>query len=207
MRHIPASESTEIDILSFEEALNLRSADALYDREKWHYIPDCYSEYRYILGTAGAHPLIAVGINPSTAAPNALDRTLQSVERIALHNGFDSFLMLNVYAQRATNPKQMDKLFNRKLHEENLRAFFWALRRAGDAPHVWAAWGTIVEQSEYLLSCMEDMVQLGAECGARWVKAGCVSKKGHPHHPLYLRSDSPLEPFDAKAYLSTIRGA
>ena len=46
--------------------------------------PDFYSEYRYILGTAGKKPLITIGINPSTAEPDNLDNTLKSVERIAL---------------------------------------------------------------------------------------------------------------------------
>ena len=29
------------------------------------------------------------------------------------------------------------------------------------------------------------------------------SKKGHPHHPLYLRKDSTPEPFDVENYLNT----
>ena len=59
------------------------------DVEKWLYVPNFYSEYRYILGTRGKKPLICIGINPSTAAPEALDPTLQSVNRIALSNGYD----------------------------------------------------------------------------------------------------------------------
>ena len=55
-----------------------------YDVEKWLFVPNTYTEYRYILGTRGARPLICIGINPSTAAPDALDPTLQSAQRIAL---------------------------------------------------------------------------------------------------------------------------
>ena len=36
----------------------------------------------------------------------------KSVERIALGNGFDSFIMFNVYAQRATRPDDMEKTPN-----------------------------------------------------------------------------------------------
>ena len=46
-----------------------------YDAGRWLYVPNVYSEYRYILGTRGQHPLICIGINPSTAAPDALDNT------------------------------------------------------------------------------------------------------------------------------------
>ncbi len=93
--HIPESESTKIDILTFDEARISKTDKDSYDREKWLYIPDFYSEYRYILGTRGKKSLITIGINPSTAEPDNLDNTLKSVERIASGNGFDSFIMFN----------------------------------------------------------------------------------------------------------------
>lgn len=205
--HIPESESTKIKILTFDEA-RVSKADetekSSYDREKWIYIPDFYSEYRYILGTRGKKPLITIGINPSTAEPDNLDNTLKSVERIAHGNGFDSFVMFNVYAQRATNPDDMDKIFNEALHEENMKAFRWVLENSGENPTVWAAWGTIVEKRDYLKQCLSDMVKIGEEFGARWVSVGKRSVKGHPHHPLYLRKDSLTEDFDMNEYLSKI---
>ena len=66
---------------------------------------------------------------------------------------------------------------------------------------MWAAWGTIIEKRDYLSDCLRDMVAVGQEYGVRWVTAGRRSKAGHPHHPLYLRADSPLEDFDLEAYL------
>ena len=134
--HIPKSDTQHTEILTFEEAQKHREESAVYDREKWLYIPDFYSEYRYILGTSGKKPLITIGINPSTAEPDNLDNTLKSVERIALFNGFDSFIMFNVYAQRATNPDHMDKAFNRALHEENMNAFRWVLSQRRRARHL-----------------------------------------------------------------------
>ena len=92
--HIPTCPSQALDILSFAQAQVPTNDD--FDRDSWLYIPDHYAEYRYLLGTKGANPLICIGINPSTAAPGALDNTLKSVERIAKGNGFDSFLMFNV---------------------------------------------------------------------------------------------------------------
>ena len=100
--HIPTCETNQLELVRFEpalEAANRPSPD--YDVSRWLYVPNFYSEYRYILGTRGEKPLICIGINPSTAAPDALDPTLQSAQRIALSNGYDSFLMFNVYAQRA----------------------------------------------------------------------------------------------------------
>lgn len=200
--HIPKGTTAQLELVTFEQALraaNTPSED--YDIQKWIYAPNFYSEYRYILGTRGKNPLICIGINPSTAQPNALDNTLKSVERIALGNGFDSFIMFNVYAQRATNPDDMEKNCNLMLHSENMKAFRYVLS-ISDAPAVWAAWGTIIEKRDYLPVCLKDMLEAGREFGARWYCAGAVSKCGHPHHPLYLRKDEKLKSFDVETYLA-----
>ncbi len=194
MKHIPSADTFHTRVLTFQEALKPTCDD--YDRSAWLYVPDHYSEYRYILGTRGEHPLICIGVNPSTAVPGRLDNTLKSAERIALGNGYDSFIMFNVYAQRATVPDDMDRELNPLLHEENLRAFSWVLSRSGEAPAVWAAWGAVIEKRPWLPRCVRDMADTGRRFGARWYTAGPRSKAGHPHHPLYLKKDSVLEPFD-----------
>ena len=204
--HIPACETNLLELADFDRALEAANRpNPDYDITKWLYVPNYYSEYRYILGTRGEKPLICVGINPSTAAPDDLDNTLKSVERVALHNGYDSFLMFNVYAQRATHPDDMERTYNQNLHAQNMKAFDYALSLdKGGAPAVWAAWGTIIEKRDYLPGCVRDMIALGKARGARWYSAGRKSKKGHPHHPLYLRKDSLLEPFDVEGYLDHI---
>ena len=202
--HIPTSPTTYIDVLPFDEALTQALVPHPdYEVNDWLYVPNRYDEYRYILGTRGKRPVICVGINPSTAAPNALDPTLKSAQRIALANGYDSFLMFNVYAQRATRPDDMERVCNEKLHEENMKAFRHLLS-IGEKPAVWAAWGAIIEKRKYLPACVADMLRISREYGAQWFCAGPISKKGHPHHPLYLRKDEKLKPFDTEGYLAKI---
>ena len=207
MPHIPQGTTDTVALELFDPALDaaLRPSPD-YDVSRWLYVPNTYSEYRYILGTRGQKPLICVGINPSTAAPDALDPTLQSAQRIALNNGYDSFLMFNVYAQRATRPQDMDEVCNEALHRENMAAFRWVLSQVGEGytPAVWAAWGTIIEQRPYLKDCLREMIAIGEEYHARWLCAGKRSKKGHPHHPLYLRKDEQVQPFPVKAYLESL---
>ena len=206
--HIPKSNTAGIEVLPFDQALE----EALrphpdYEVEEWLYVPNRYDEYRYILGTRGRKPLICVGINPSTAAPNALDPTLKSARRIALANGYDSFLMFNVYAQRATRPDDMERERNLWLHNENMKAFAYLLSIAGETPTVWAAWGAIIEKRSYLLDCVREMDEIAARAGAAWCHAGPLSVKGHPHHPLYLKSNTPLEDFDIRAYFDKLKGS
>ncbi len=205
--HIPSGASQCIEILEFEQALSLSGQRGDYDAEKWLYVPDFYTEYRYILGTRGSNPLICIGINPSTAAPDDLDNTLKSVSRIAAGNGFDSWIMFNVYAQRATRPDHMDRQRNETLHRENMRAFAYILSQvaaAGNPPAIWAAWGTILTKRPYLPDCVREMVRLGEAYGGRWLCAGKCSAAGHPHHPLYLRKDEPVRAFDIQGYLETL---
>lgn len=202
--HIPKGTTLDLELVTFRQALeaaNTPSGD--YDITKWLYAPNFYSEYRYILGTRGQKPLICIGINPSTAQPDDLDNTLKSVQRIALGNGYDSFLMFNVYAQRATDPDAMEKVCNPLLHRENMEAFRYVLSLS-DSPAIWAAWGAVIEKRGYLKDCVRDMLDIGRKYGAQWYCAGAITKKGHPHHPLYLRKDEKLRPFDVEHYLGSI---
>ena len=204
--HIPQGTTDTLVLEPFQPALEAAlQPSPSYDVNRWLYVPNTYSEYRYILGTRGEHPLICVGINPSTAAPDALDPTLQSVERIALSNGYDSFLMFNVYAQRATRPDDMEPVCNAALHAENRKAFRYLLSLS-QHPAVWAAWGNIIEKRDYLMDCMRDFAADGAAVEARWFTAGPPLKSGHPHHPLYLKRDTPLLDFDIAAYLQSRGG-
>ncbi len=205
--HIPQGASQTIDILPFADALALSGRSGGYDSQKWLYVPDFYTEYRYILGTRGQNPLICIGVNPSTAAPDDLDNTLKSVSRIAEGNAFASWIRFNVYAQRATRPEDMDLELNQVLHRANMAAFEYILQNVaqGLRPAVWAAWGTIIEKRPYLPGCVRDMVALGRRYDARWLCAGKRSAKGHPHHPLYLRKDEKTVEFDVEQYLEGLQ--
>ena len=95
----------------------------------------------------------------------------------------------------------MDKTPDRTLCDENLRWLQAVL--AQTEPTMWAAWGTLIEKRDYLPGLMREMVALTREKNIPWVTFGPRSKKGHPHHPLYLRKDSTPEPFDVENYLNT----
>ena len=182
MPHIPSAPTAELSILPFADAMARSGQSGGYDAEKWLYVPDFYTEYRYLLGTRGEKPLVCIGINPSTAEPDRpdqLDNTLKSVERVALHNGYDSFLMFNVYAQRATRPNDIERVCNEALHRANMEAFDYILSLS-EQPAVWAAWGNIIEQRAYLKDCLADMIAIGERHGAQWYTARPDAGDGGP---------------------------
>ena len=63
---------------------------------------------------------------------------------------------------------------------------------------------TLIEKRDYLPALMRDMVALTDQKSIPWVTLGRRSKKGHPHHPLYLRKDEKTAEFDIEGYLKTL---
>ena len=77
-------------------------------------------QWRYTLGTIGKRPLITIGLNPSTATQEKLDNTVTKVEKVAQQCGFDSFIMLNLYPVRATDPQDLPSKPDPVAYERNL---------------------------------------------------------------------------------------
>jgi hypothetical protein len=168
----------------------------------WIYTPSPDNSARTLLGIEGAQPLVCVGINPSTAAPGDLDRTVATVARVAEGRGFDGFMVLNVYPQRATNPSDMHAAADLELHAWNMRSI--ADFADGRTLNVWAAWGTLIRKRKYLPQLLTEIVALPELANVRWLCRGPRSRAGHPHHPLYVRADALLDDFDVSAYLATL---
>ncbi len=165
----------------------------------WIYKTNKDNSARFVLGTDGQKPLICIGVNPSTAAPDGLDNTLKSVERHATAKGFDSWIMLNLYPQRATNPKNIHSIADVNLHEANLKNIK-AILKSCERATIWAAWGNLIDSRSFLRSCLFDIIELSKVHNTSWINIGKVSKVGHPHHPLYLSGTAEIEQFDIETY-------
>jgi len=170
--------------------------------DNWIYEKDLNNKSRFVLGTKGQRSLICIGINPSTAAPNYLDNTLKSVERISIKHGFDSWLMLNIYPQRSTDPKGLHKKQDEKIHQNNL-IHIERIFADNNPAKIWAAWGTLISTRPYLKLCLLDIYKVSSKYNYEWLTIGRQTKDGHPHHPLYLNSNLLLTPFDINTYLKS----
>ena len=87
----------------------------------WIYKKTKDNEARFVLGTKGSKTLICFGVNPSTATPKKLDPTLTRVRNFSKNLNYDSWIMLNIYPQRAIKPNNLDRKNNKKYHKENLK--------------------------------------------------------------------------------------
>lgn len=66
-----------------------------------------------------------------------------------------------------------------------------------------AAWGGLVTSRPYLPALLRDILEITTAAGCDWVSLGEPTKHGHPRHPLYVRGDALLQPFDMDDYLRT----
>lgn len=170
---------------------------------EWIYTTNYDNSARYTLGKLGQKMLVFIGINPSTAKPDDLDRTVARVENFAEHYQYDGWLMLNVYPQRATNPKDIHKELDKEIHQQNIQQIKRFVTNHKDF-EICAGWGTEIERRKYLKDCLKDIVMaLGVE--QRWFYLHETTKYHHPRHPLYLPNDAACKDFDVIHYLNNLK--
>ena len=155
---------------------------------------------RYVLRKDGDRPLIVVGLNPSTANEAKADATMTRVMGLAERNGFDGFVMLNLYPQRTTNPAGLDREMNDSLHQENLRQIKEALKDINE-PTVLLAFGNNIGLRPYLRTCLRDIVATIADRQPRYVQIGTPTNWGNPRHPSRA-GYCELTDFDIDDYLN-----
>lgn len=149
--------------------------------------------YRYELGRLWDDTLpslVVIGLNPSTADEAEDDPTIRRCMGFARGFGCGSLIMLNLFAWRATDPRELRRVPH-PIGIDNdshiLRAgVFWppAIIVAAWGVHG-ALYGRAREVRRLLRT--EDVHHLG------------LTKDGHPRHPLYLRADTPLTPWPWRA--------
>lgn len=116
-----------------------------------------------------------IGLNPSTADENQLDPTLRRIRGYSMAWGYDSFLMLNAFAFRATDPREMERAADPNGPENDA----YLLAETAKVDLVVCAWGThaaLHDRQRQLLELLRD----------RPLHYLRLTKDGYPSHPLYL---------------------
>ncbi|MDZ7847433.1 MAG: DUF1643 domain-containing protein [Owenweeksia sp.] len=148
-------------------------------------------------------PLYVIGLNPSTADDNHADQTIKRVMGFADRNGFDSFIMLNLYPKRTPYPDHLDNAFDRKLLQQNIAHIIKISKRTMN-PSFLAAWGETIKVRDYFSTCLHELVKTTKNNRSRWLKIGELTKSGHPRHPSRAAYNFGLTDFDIEDYLTTL---
>lgn len=164
---------------------------------KWIYRNDEKKQVRYILGENGKNPLICIGVNPSTAKPNDLDRTLSKIKKFSDEsNKYDGWIMLNVYPLRETKPDRLPISKDESIHKLNIKEIKNIITMYPDSD-ILCAWGTPIKKRNYLKECLKDIIET---IGNKNLKMIALTQEGHPRHPLYCRAPFHLQSFNIKNY-------
>ncbi len=191
------------EITEFNNDLIAKVKNLPYDTNEWFYEQSEDRKCRFLLGKKGKKTLICCGVNPSTASPNDLDPTMKNVDALAKANGYDSYLMINLYPMRATNPNDMHEVMDEDIVEKNLEYITQVL--ATTECDIWVAWGNLIKTRKYLKDCLERIIKIADTYQCNWYTIGQRTKEGHPHHPLYLKRECKTEPFDIHQYIKMLR--
>ncbi len=172
----------------------------------WYYANNDVQSARYYLGTRGKKHLLCLGMSPGVSTPASIDDSILNVEQMAFTNGFDSWIMMNVY------PRRMEKQANgtgggwdRDLHRENLkhiRDILAEIREKEEHPVIWAAWGSYIKEQDHYMACLEEIVALAKEYESRWITFTEVPDGEHPEHCLDSVPAGEQRPFDIDRYLA-----
>ena len=130
-------------------------------------------------------------LNPSTADAFKLDPTNRRCFDFARREKAKSMYVLNIFAYRATDPKDM-KAHDDPVGPDNDLYLEHVLEHANsDKAKLICAWGSHGDH-------LGRSDQIRKMIGKAGVRAYCFgyTKAGQPKHPLYLRKDSVLVPFE-----------
>lgn len=137
--------------------------------------------YRYTLTREWdpAKPTVNfVGLNPSTADEQADDPTIRRCVADARAWGFGRLVMTNLFAWRATDPREL-LLARDPIGPENDRHLIEQAAAAARVLGAWGAHGALRERARDVLTLLR---QFDVYCLA-------VTKGGHPGHPLSKKAN------------------
>ncbi|MEM8834675.1 MAG: DUF1643 domain-containing protein [Planctomycetota bacterium] len=126
-------------------------------------------------------------LNPSTADASNDDPTVRRCQGFARRMGAGSLEVVNIFAYRATDPRDLHAAYARGddiVGPRNDRAIVRALRRAEFAVLAWGGHGGLGGRAAEVLQLL-DRRGLLERCSCLGTTAS-----GEPRHPLYLRADT-----------------
>jgi hypothetical protein len=135
-------------------------------------------KYRYKLWRKLDHKnplrILWIMLNPSTADAKIDDATIKKIRKYSARLGFGEFQVVNVYAYRATNPKELQSVED-PFGEENDYILMDAIKHTD---RIVCAWGANAGEDGRKLAALIRSMDVPMKC----LK---INKDGSPAHPLY----------------------
>lgn len=144
--------------------------------------------YRYSLirdwGVSSDPFVNFIGLNPSTADATHDDNTIRRCIKFAESWGFKRLIMTNLFAFRATNPKDMLS-YPEPIGEDNDNALRWAAYHSELRIACWGTNGSHLNRDEEIKRHIPQLYFLK------------LTTEGYPYHPLYLSKNIKPKPWES----------
>lgn len=127
-----------------------------------------------------------IGLNPSTADETNDDPTVRRCIRYSKSWGFGAYCMTNIFAFRATDPRDM-KAAADPIGPENDRYLLEVAKSAGFVVCAWGTHGAFKDRGNHVAELLR----------SNGIKPYClkITQGGAPGHPLYLKHDITPMPY------------
>ena len=135
-------------------------------------------KYRYVLWRQwreNSSQSVFIGLNPSTADETKDDPTIRRCIGYAKEWGYGGIIMLNIFAYRSTNPKDL-RLVEDPVGSSN-DVFLKSYLRVSNTIACWGVWGSHENRGQKVIEML----------GREYLMCLGQTKDGHPKHPLYLK--------------------
>ena len=126
--------------------------------------------------------IVWIALNPSTADESQLDPTLTRIRNFSNQFGYNCFYMLNIFAFRSTDPKNMLNC-KQPIGKDN---DYWIKQICNKTDKIVCCWGNIGKHLN-----RSDQVRLLLKNHPLFYLD--MSKENQPKHPLYLSSKLELK--------------
>ena len=144
--------------------------------------------YRYSLTRrfdAGSGVCLMIGLNPSVADHRQDDPTIRRCMQFAHDWGFQELLMVNLFAWRATQPRDL-LATELPVGPRNMQVL---KRAASRADKIVAAWGVHGRHRSQSIKVVDALLEFPLYCFGQ-------TQNQEPLHPLYQRRDAELTTFN-----------
>jgi len=174
------------ETLVLTKQLHLRQNNV--DGIEYGAIFDVSGKYRYSLWRSWStyHPrIVFILLNPSTADEQKNDPTIRRCMGFAREWNFGSLEVVNLFAYRATDYRELFKASN-PVGAENNYFLTQAVARCSTVVLGWGNRGNFLDKDRQVMSLLawrNDLYCLG------------ITRDGQPRHPLHMKGDTNLEPF------------
>jgi len=125
--------------------------------------------------------VMIIGLNPSTADENTNDPTIRRCIGFANRWGFGKLFVCNLFAYKATNPKDLFA-YHEPIGNENDQMIMKISKEVQRVVLAYGNLGTFLNRHKKILSLVENPHYIN------------ISKRNLPMHPLYLKyTDQPIK--------------